>query len=171
MINIFLDTEFTHLPEPADQNPPSLVSIGLISEDGKSFYAENADMQTDLFSDFTRETVVPLLEGGRAMMLHAEIAVLLKCWIEDLGSEVKIWTDAPYWDWMHIKNLFDPHDWPANLIQKPINLAFPSTVQTQRFKAAVEDNFRSNQSLRRHHALDDAIVNRAAFLRVTKRRY
>ena len=172
LFNLFFDTEFTHVQQPLDPTPPGLISIGLVSEDGtRTFYAENADVRPELFSDFVKETVVPLLEGGDARIPHVEIAQRLKIWIEGFDGEVKMWSDAPYWDWMHVKNLFDPHGWPANLIQKPIALAFPSSIQTQRFKAAVEDVFRSNQSLRRHHALDDAIVNRAAFLRATERRF
>ncbi len=172
MINLFFDTEFTHIQEPLDPTPPGLVSVGVISGDGeRRFYAENADMQAEMFSDFTKETVVPLLEGGDARIPYVEIAHRLKSWIEEFDGEVKMWSDAPYWDWMHIKHLFDTHGWPANLVQKPIALAFASSIQTTRFKAAVEDIFRSNHSLRRHHALDDAIVNRQAFARATARRY
>ena len=52
---IFLDTEFT------DFVRPELISIALVSEDGREFYAERTDFQRDACNDFVRETVLPLL--------------------------------------------------------------------------------------------------------------
>lgn len=61
---IFLDTEFTQLDFEA-----KLISVGLVSEDGGEFYAELADTyQVKECGDFTREVVLPLLEGGKALI-------------------------------------------------------------------------------------------------------
>ena len=62
----FLDTEFT------DFVRPDLISIALVSEDGREFYAERTDYREDDCSDFVRETVLPLLGGvpDAAFSLH-----------------------------------------------------------------------------------------------------
>jgi hypothetical protein len=52
---VFLDTEFT------DFVRPELISIALVAEDGREFYAERTDYRHDDCSDFVRETVLPLL--------------------------------------------------------------------------------------------------------------
>lgn len=176
MINLFFDTEFTHIPEPINPEPPGLISIGCVSEDGKKFYAENSDFQLELCSDFTKTTVLPLLEGGDISMPYVMIANQFKQWIESFGNgtdkNVKMWTDAPHWDWqLQIKPLFDMHGWPSNLVQKPISLQFPSSIQNIRFQAAVKDMITHTPGIREHHALDDAIINRTAFKRATARRF
>lgn len=57
---IYLDTEFTELARDA-----KLLSIGLVSENGTSFYAELADgWCLDDCSDFVVQVVLPLMEGN-----------------------------------------------------------------------------------------------------------
>ncbi len=177
MVNIFFDTEFSHLQDAFNPEPPSLFSIGCISDDGRKFYAENSDGQFMLSSDFTLKTVIPLMEGGEKAMGYVEIAKRLKAWVESfIGAdmkpdEVKFWSDAPGFDWPFVKHMFDCHGWPSNLRDTPAPLSFLNPIKNMRFKAAVEDVFASNKALRRHHALDDAMVNRIAFMRVTERRF
>ena len=50
---IFLDTEFTAFMRP------DLISIALVSEDGREFYAERTDYRQADCSDFVRATVLP----------------------------------------------------------------------------------------------------------------
>lgn len=169
MINLFFDCEFTHLQEGAE--PPVLISIGIISQDGRAFYAENANMQEELCSEFVLETVLPLLEGGEALMPYSEIARTMKTWIESFECETKMWTDAPGYDWPHVFHMFSTYGWPSNLKRAPVPLSFASSVQSMRFFNAVEDIFRSNISMRRHHALDDAMANRHGFNVATMRRF
>jgi len=174
LINIFFDCEFSKLQLPLDPEPNELISIGLISESGKTFYAENATtlVRPEIFSEFVIEIVVPLLVGGKYLMPYADIARQLKAWIESFDGEVKMWSDAPYFDWQHVEHMFENHGWPGNLIQKPIHLTFASSIQNMRFQNAVENAFNTIQPmLRRHHALDDAIANRYGFLRATERSY
>jgi hypothetical protein len=70
---IFFDTEFSDL-----SIAPRLVSIGLISEDERTFYAElsNTYEPKDCGS-FTQETVLPLLQGGEALMTLHTLALRL----------------------------------------------------------------------------------------------
>ncbi|MBT3066272.1 3'-5' exoribonuclease [Rhodoferax sp. U11-2br] len=52
---VFLDTEFT------DFIKHDLISIALVAEDGREFYAERTDFKQDECSDFVRKEVLPVL--------------------------------------------------------------------------------------------------------------
>ena len=59
---IFFDTEFTSLHVKS-----KLISIGLISEDGREFYAEMTDTYLiSHCSDWVKENVLPLLDAPEA---------------------------------------------------------------------------------------------------------
>lgn len=174
MTNVFFDCEFSKLQKDSDEEPIELISIGCISDSGKRFYAENSNAlaRSDYFSAFVVETVLPLLDGGGSEIPYEDIAKKLRIWIECFDAKVKMWTDAPRFDWPHIEHMFDNHGWPSNLVRKPIALSFPNSIQQTRFFAGVEDAFKTFQpKLRCHHALDDAIANKYGFERATARKY
>lgn len=158
---IFFDTEFTELGLD-----PRLISIGLVSEDGaREFYAELSDTyQLTDCSDFVREAVLPHLEGGAARMTMDELTLRLGNWIEGFEQPVQLATDSLSWDWPWIQELFHiPGTWPENLDGKPVSLY--ETVGAAFLERIVEQTFQSHvPRLRRHHALDDARVNRLAWL-------
>ena len=52
---VFLDTEFTKFAHP------DLISLALVAEDGREFYAERTDYRNNECSGFVQETVLPLL--------------------------------------------------------------------------------------------------------------
>ena len=82
---IFLDTEFT------DFARPDLISLALVSEDGREFYAERTDYRKDDCSDFVRETVLPLL--GRvlgAACSRPELTRRVRQWFEALPEPATI---------------------------------------------------------------------------------
>ena len=54
---IFLDTEFTDFPE----SECDLISIGLVDENGREFYAESTQFRREACSDFVVDVVLPLL--------------------------------------------------------------------------------------------------------------
>lgn len=156
---IFFDTEFTELGID-----PRLISIGLVSEDGeRTFYAELSDTyQPRHCSDFVREAVVPLLEGGNTRMTMPDLALRLGNWLESFEQPVKLATDSLAWDWPWIQEIFcDPWTWPENLDGKPLLLTMNYLNDYDRFIDAMEKAFRS---LRRHHSLDDAEANRLGWI-------
>lgn len=187
MINIFFDCEMTKLVEAFDPEPAELISIGCISSCGKRFYAENATTlaRPEVQSEWVKDNVIPLLDGGACVMEYAEIAANLKTYIESFGGEVKLWSDAVYVDFLFVRHMFDTYGWPANLRREPAELRFASSIQTTRFWAGVEDAFNKvnaagregplgetvQPKLRKHHALDDAMANRYGFQRATERKF
>lgn len=156
MIKIYLDCELTNLPAyPHKDLPgkePSLVSIACVSEDDMIFYAENADVDTNNLNEFVIDNIMPLLDGGDALMPYSSIAKRLKTWLEGFGEDVQLWTDAPYVDWPPVVALFETYGWPCNLIRKAEWLWLDDGV--------VDNLFIKNTLMRRHHALDDALMNK-----------
>lgn len=57
-MNYFLDTEFF---EDGHKKPIELISIGLVSEEGREFYAENMDVKRGSLSPWLKQNVVPHL--------------------------------------------------------------------------------------------------------------
>ncbi len=148
---IFLDTEFTGLVVD-----PKLISIGLVSEDGRTFYAELSDSWSPKDCDpSVLENIVPLLQGGDAQIAWSELPKKLLEWIEAFNVDAAIATDSIAWDWMWILEIFhEAGIWPQNLSIQPLHL----TANAPEFIRAAEIAYQSG--LIRHHALDDAKANR-----------
>jgi len=76
---VFVDTEFT------DFIQIDLISIALVCDDGREFYAERNDYRSEDCSDFVRAAVVPML--GRvagAACTRTELTGRLRAWFEAL---------------------------------------------------------------------------------------
>lgn len=155
---IFFDTEFTDLHREA-----KLISIGLVAEDGRTFYAELSDTyQHKDCGDFAREVVLPLLEGGDVRMSWRELSLRLGNWIESFEQPVRLATDSLAWDWPWIQKMYAaPETWPENLHGKPEILLFDAGAGEQ-FNNSLEQAFA--RGLRQHHALDDAKANQMGWL-------
>jgi hypothetical protein len=161
---IFFDTEFSDLN--IDQR---LISVGLVSEGSREFYAELSDTyQRKECGAFTQEAVLPHLEGGEAFMTMDELTLRLENWIEGFEQPVKLATDSLSWDWPWIQEIFYlPETWPENLDGKPALLL--EMIECSFFTNAIEQAFQNHvPRLRRHHALDDAKANRLAWLNSQK---
>lgn len=63
-MKIFFDTEFID-----DGESIELISIGMVSEDGRQFYAENRECDLSKACKWVVENVFPSLQGGRALYL------------------------------------------------------------------------------------------------------
>lgn len=148
---IFFDTEFTDLHQDA-----RLISIGFVSEDGKqTFYAELTDTyQVKDCSDFVKQHVLPMLDGGDTAMTLVEMVDRLLLWFSHFNDPVRLATDSMAWDWRWIQKIFrEMSAWPENVDRKPAILGQDAEMQR-----ALEHAF--SCGLRPHHALDDAKANR-----------
>jgi hypothetical protein len=161
-MKIFFDTEFSHLG--SDWNPERhLISIALVSMDGREFYAEPNDTWDDnLCSMFTLKTVIPLLQGGEHAMSISEVNARLKAFIESFDAPVSLVSDAPAYDWPFVRELFDYGGWPANLKRECEQLCFEEMSQRHRYEAALADYWKTHDA-KRHHALIDARSMRHAW--------
>lgn len=113
---VFFDTEFTDFAEDA-----KLISIGLVTETGETFYAELSDTyMVEDCSDFVIEHVLPLLEGGSALMTFAELQSRLYNWLEAIGEPVTLATDSVAWDWHWMQLIIDCNP-PLNISTAPLD--------------------------------------------------
>lgn len=160
---IFFDTEFTDLHPAA-----KLISIGLVSEDGREFYAELSDTyRLPDVSGFVREAVLPLLHGGDALLTMGELTLRLGNWLEDFEQPIRLATDSRTWDWPWVHKIFEiPGTWPTNLDGHPLLLNMNYQNNYKAFAPAIENAFAGG--LRRHHALDDAKANRLGWIAAGK---
>lgn len=172
---VFFDTEFTDLIGIIQD--PALISIGLITEDGaRTFYAELTDTYTvNQCSDFVRAWVLPLLDAPDlpdvldntavyARMTAIQCREHLAQWLKQLGN-AELCSDAPTYDWHFVVELFHDHVWPKELAPVPMSCVPTTAALRIQYSRCVEEEY-STRNFRRHHALDDARVNREVWLTV-----
>jgi len=156
-VNVYFDTEFTKLPG-SREGYPGLISIGCVSSEGYTFYAELSDTwNEEVCSEFVIKNVLPLLQGGEFRMKESKLAVRLKDWVEHLTDEEVIFrSDAPGVDWPWVEQLFTFYGcWPKNLRRRCGTIYFDEETQADRYQEGLE-KFWQEHSKRRHHALFDA---------------
>lgn len=152
MKRLFLDTEFTDLiPDN------KLISIALVSEDGRYFYAELTDTYERCeCSDFVMNFVLPYLKGDPYKMSEYECALKIAQWIEDLEDEHILALDNVSWDHPHLKRLIEMTSlWPGNLIK---NDYYKFIVMNDDAETIIREN-----NFDVHNALDDAQAMRIAY--------
>lgn len=114
-MKVFFDTEFTGLHQKT-----TLISIGCVSEDGKTFYAELNDYDQTQVNDWIRENVIKNLRGDEGMQKnYAEgdndelflvgnkphVMSALHSWLCQFES-VEMWSDCLAYDWVLFCDLF-----------------------------------------------------------------
>lgn len=151
---IFLDTEFSDIDTPREN---TLISLGLVREDGEHFYAELPPEEYEFgATPWVRDNVIPLLWGSEWIMDRKEIQKRLVAFIEAIDDRVMIATDAPALDFELLKPLL--HPWPHNLSRDCMR--FDSMCMGVNKLAALLDVrqqfFNDNKACPAHHALHDA---------------
>src|ERR1035437_8237030 len=109
-VRLFFDTEFTGL----HQNT-TLISIGIISEDGKAyFYAELDDYDKSQVDDWVKENVIKNLVSNKPEMsknlvkgnkehVRAKLEEFLASF---KGKTIEFWADVLAYDWVLFCELF-----------------------------------------------------------------
>lgn len=118
-MKVFFDTEFTGL----HQNT-TLISIGCVTQDGRTFYAETRDYDLSQVDDWIQHNVIDnLLLGPRDEPYPTEIVKpadeTVKCYTHQLGGflkdwlesvcpsgQIEMWSDVLPYDWVLFCNLF-----------------------------------------------------------------
>ena len=123
-MNIYFDTEFTGLKKDTQ-----LISIGLISEDGKEFYGEFASINTELLDDWiienvlmntakygeVNETDIVVNESDYHFGTREEIQEELKNWLSQF-DEVQLISDVCHYDMVLFIDIFgSAFDLPDNV--------------------------------------------------------
>jgi hypothetical protein len=125
---IFFDTEFTGL----HQNT-TLISIGLISECGKTFYAELTDYDKSQIDDWLQTNVIDKLtlqnEGYvgpyESMNVRGDkelIQTKLRDWLNQF-EKVEMWSDCLSYDWVLFCQIFGhAFNIPSNVYYIPFDI-------------------------------------------------
>jgi hypothetical protein len=96
----WLDTEFIARPFAID-----LISIGLVAEDGREFYAESSEVDGSKANAWTLENVRPQLDGRG--MSREDISYALRNFAD--GDEHPVfWGYFPAFDWVAFVGLSAP---------------------------------------------------------------
>ena len=168
---IFFDTEFTGL----HQNT-TLISIGFISECGKTFYAELTDYDKSQIDDWLKVNVIDNLTlTSMPNMLHArgesqtvrcntsQLKGYLKDWLSQF-EQVEMWSDCLSYDWVLFNQIFGhAFNIPKNVYYIPFDICtslkekgVDPDINREEFAALTEKPSK-------HNALWDAKVIRECY--------
>jgi hypothetical protein len=149
-VRYFFDTEFIEYPCTID-----LVSIGIISDDGREFYAESSEVDWSKAHPWVLENVLPHLTGPK--MPRTEIAERINAFVT--GGTPEFWAYYADYDWVVFCWLW------GGMIDLPRR--FPHLCmdlqQLARSKKVGYLPDLVSQEGTHHNALEDARWNRAAF--------
>jgi hypothetical protein len=100
-MNYFLDTEFIEL---GHKEPIILLSIAVVSEDGREYYAENSEASVFKANDWVQKNVLPLLTGPQKP--RNEIASDLMNFVGKDREQPRFWGYFADYDWVLFCQLF-----------------------------------------------------------------
>ncbi len=137
----WIDTEFIERPYTID-----LISVGLVAEDGREFYAESSEVDWTKASEWTLQTVRPRLDGSG--MVREEFGYAVRRFVNDDAHPV-FWGYFPAYDWVGFCWLF------GDMIELPFR--YPQLCLDIKQRAIeLGDPELPRQVGARHHALADA---------------
>lgn len=146
----FLDTEFS---ERGRLHPLELISIGIVAEDGRTFYAHHAGYDADACNDWVKANVLPHVANDPRQSTEQIVRGVL----ELVGDDTpEFWGYFADYDWVVVCQLFGtmmdlPAGWPMychdikQLCDQRGNPPLPA------------------QSTTEHDALNDALWNKLAY--------
>lgn len=109
-MRFFYDTEFIE-----DGKTIDLISIGIVSEDGREYYAESSECDLSRASEWVEENVVPHLVGGICVKGRKQIADEVLAFV---GHKPEFWAYYADYDWVALCQLYGrmidlPKGWPT----------------------------------------------------------
>lgn len=175
MTKLFFDTEFTGLHQKT-----TLISIGIVSECGKSFYAEFTDYDKTQVDEWLQTNVIDnlLLQGEEvyvgidhpdtSMMVGdtSHIKDYLTEWLSQFES-VQMWSDCLSYDWVLFSQIWGhAFNIPKNVYYIPFDICpmllekvGDADISREEFAGSVE--FPGGP--KKHNALWDAYVIKACY--------
>lgn len=110
-MRFFLDTEFM---ESGHLFPITLLSIGIVAEDGREFYAVNSEASYTIANDWVKANVIPHL-GRERQMRHVDIGHAIIAFVGE--GKPEFWGYYADYDWVVFAQLFGmmidlPKGWP-----------------------------------------------------------
>ena len=176
---IFFDTEFTGLHQGT-----TLISIGMISECGKTFYAELIDYDKSQVDEWLQENVIsklylPELIGDEEARIdyseftkkgnctykgvHDLLYETLKDWLSQF-EKVEMWGDCLSYDWVLFNNIFGhAFNIPKNVYYIPFDICTSFKENSVDPDINREEYSELKEGVQKHNALWDAKVIKACY--------
>jgi len=181
-MNIFFDTEFTGLHQNA-----TLISIGLVAEDGREFYAEFTDYDKSQIDDWIQENVISNLiynnnvdwaytDGAHTGRIGDKVYIVqeLEQWFKSFDvDKIEMWGDCLAYDWILFCQLWGyAFKIPKKIFYIPFDLCTLMKVHGIDPDINREEFALSTQSgavpESKHNALWDAKVSKACYKKIFK---
>ena len=172
-MNIYFDTEFTGL-----HNGTTLISIGLVDENGRSFYAELTDYDKNQVTDWINDNVIknltnPILEltgdHWKITGIKAMVKTALNKWLEEYGNEqITLVSDVCHYDMVmfislygdafHIPDMITPACYDINQdIANHYNISLKKAFDINREELSENLGFSVDEN-NKHNSLFDALI-------------
>ena len=179
MTKIFFDCEFTGLRQKT-----TLISIGLVSECGKKFYAELTDYDKSQVDDWLQQNVIDKLifnnypnsgiilsDKWHSVELKANtnsVKEQLEIWLSQF-EQVEMWSDCLSYDWVLFCELWGhAFNIPKNVFYIPFDICtlfkdrgIDPDINREEYGLAV-----AHSNLSKHNALWDATVIKLCYDRL-----
>lgn len=179
MKKIFFDTEFTGLHQKT-----TLISIGLISECGKTFYGEFIDYDDRQCTSWIKDHVIEYLildyplpyktdfENQLVKDRKSSIKKYLIEWLSQF-KKVEIWSDCLSYDWVLFNDLIADYsngypELPKNVYYIPFDICTLFKMKGIDPDISREEFSGMTESSQKHNALWDAKVIKACYEKLCK---
>jgi hypothetical protein len=158
-VKYWFDTEFYE-----DWQRIHLISIGIVAEDGRTLYSENAEFDWDIVppDHWIQKNVRPHLQGESVQFYRHEIAAELRDFItkDDTEFDNELWGYYSAYDHVVLAQLF------GRMVDMPEGIPW-FTQDLRQLKAMLhnegwEYEFPEQEGAE-HHALNDAYWNKIAY--------
>lgn len=170
-MRVYFDTEFTGLHQKT-----TLISIGLVSEDGKSFYAELTDYDQSQVNDWMQENVIAHLHLSDYRIEQGNLVA----WVGDKNTTrqhltewltqfdfVEMWSDCLSYDWVLFNQLWGhAFNIPKNVYYIPFDICTLFKVKGIDPDINREEYLGLTEGKQKHNALWDAKVIKACYERL-----
>lgn len=173
MMKIFFDTEFTGLHQKT-----TLISIGMVAENGHEFYAELTDFDLSQVDEWLEKNVIANLvlpeyiksSGGNiALDVRGNtetVGIALIEWLSQF-DRVEMWSDCLAYDWVLFCNIFGhAFSIPGNVYYIPFDICTLFKVKGIDPDISREEFAGLTESAVKHNALWDAKVIKACYERL-----
>jgi hypothetical protein len=157
-MRLFIDTEFY---ENGPTNPVKLISLAMVDEGGREYYAESSEINLEEVSDWIKLNVVPKLTGPKKT-----VDTIKQDIIDFVGKHhPEIWGYFSDYDWVVFCQIFGRMiDLPENFPKYCLDLKqMMLGKRVSRSELPKEEN--------EHHALSDARWNLKAYAFLSGKRY
>ena len=185
IMKLFFDTEFTGLHKDT-----TLISIGIISEDERTFYAELTDYDKSQVDDWIKENVIDnliltkkfgkegflpenlVLNDDETKVLSYDfyirdrkemVSTELKRWIDQF-DKVEIWSDCLAYDWVLFNDLFGhAFNIPKNIYYIPFDICTLFKIKGIDPDISREEFINNSVKGEKHNSLYDAKVIKSCY--------